>query len=477
MADDSFAGPVASSPTHRMSRGAVLDGVFFVFAGFAAVWLAVLSFQETFDAGWWGVLLFVVFWGLLAYLVLPRLHRILTSVYVPDYFIGRTRTSDGLLGDPVNLALMGSGEEITAAMEAAGWTRADPVTAASSWRIVSSTLRQQSYAEAPVSTLFLFGKQQAFAYQQEVDGNPKQRHHIRFWECPEAWFLPGGRQVDWLAAGTFDTAVGLSFFTLQVTHRIDANTDVERDYVIRTVLDHVSPASLEVIENFSTGYHARNGGGDSIRTDGALPILDLRSHPELAVPQSASTAHRPADTAAKPEKRRAFEGMSTRLQAPDYDPWMPRPTTIVVGAALVLLRALSGALILAGLLNGWDGLTAAVDSAIELLAGTLAETGPIRAVTLVFGVLVLVFQAVLAVLIFVGRDWARVLIMVFALIDITTTFIAWATLQQEITIAGSIFSLALDILILLALSSRNAAAYARGRRAAPPAALSPGFTA
>ena len=48
---------------------------------------------------WWGILLLVFFWGLLAYLVLPRLHRILTSIYVPDYFIGRTRTSDGLLGD------------------------------------------------------------------------------------------------------------------------------------------------------------------------------------------------------------------------------------------------------------------------------------------------------------------------------------------------------------------------------------------
>lgn len=44
---------------------------------------------------------------ILAYPALPRLHRILTRIYVPDYFIGRTRTSDGLLGDPVNLALLG----------------------------------------------------------------------------------------------------------------------------------------------------------------------------------------------------------------------------------------------------------------------------------------------------------------------------------------------------------------------------------
>ena len=43
---------------------------------------------------------FLIGWAaLLAYLLLPRIHQILTALYVPDYFIGRTRTSDGLLGD------------------------------------------------------------------------------------------------------------------------------------------------------------------------------------------------------------------------------------------------------------------------------------------------------------------------------------------------------------------------------------------
>ncbi|WP_299089926.1 hypothetical protein [uncultured Microbacterium sp.] len=40
----------------RYSRGAVLDWFFFVFAGLAALWLAVLSFTETFVVGWWGAL-------------------------------------------------------------------------------------------------------------------------------------------------------------------------------------------------------------------------------------------------------------------------------------------------------------------------------------------------------------------------------------------------------------------------------------
>ncbi len=263
--------------SRRYSRGIVLDYFFFVFAGLAALWLAVLTLSDVFIAGRWMVPTFIAFWALLAYLVLPRLHRILTAVYVPNYFIGRTRTSDGLLGDPVNLAFMGTRKQIEVIMGTAGWTKADPVTAQSSWRIITSTLRRKSYPEAPVSPLFLFGRQQELAYQQEVDGNPKQRHHIRFWPCPEGWLLPGGRKVEWLAAATYDTAVGLSFFTLQVTHRIDANIDIERDHVIATLRDANPSIAVDVLENFSSGYHSRNGGGDSIHTDGDMPVVELRT--------------------------------------------------------------------------------------------------------------------------------------------------------------------------------------------------------
>lgn len=261
----------------RYSVESALDWFFFVFAGVSAVWFAGLGLSATLTLGWWSGVAAVVFWAMLAYLVLPRLHRILTAIYVPAYFIGRARTSDGLLGDPVNLAFRGAGEQIEATLRTAGWTRADPVDVASSWRIVTATLTRRSYDEAPVSPLFLFGRQQDFAYQQEVDGSPGQRHHVRFWRCPDGWFLPGGLSVDWLAAATFDKRVGLSLFTLQVTHKIDADIDVERDHVVTTVTSAVPAVKVDAIEHFSTGYHARNGGGDSIRTDGTLPILDVRT--------------------------------------------------------------------------------------------------------------------------------------------------------------------------------------------------------
>ncbi len=273
----------------RWSIGRALDGFFFVFAGLAAIWLAYLSFTASFSLGWAGIAMVIAFWVLLAYLVLPRLHRILTAIYVPDYFMGRTRTSDGLLGDPVNLAFQGEREAIEAVMAAAGWIAADPVSLRSSWRIITSTLRRRSYPRAPVSPLFLFGRMQDLAYQQEVAGSPAQRHHVRLWKCPDGWLLPGGRRVDWLAAGTFDRAVGLSLFTLQVTHRIDADTDIERDHIVGSVRA-VPGVTVDVIRDFSTGYHSRNGGGDSITTDGDLPIVDVSAVGVSAVDVAAAEA-------------------------------------------------------------------------------------------------------------------------------------------------------------------------------------------
>ena len=83
-----------SDVERRASRADVVDGVFFTFSAVAAIWFAFLLLGESVRFGW-ELLLLVVFWGFVAYLLLPRLHRILTRLYVPGYFIGRTRTADG----------------------------------------------------------------------------------------------------------------------------------------------------------------------------------------------------------------------------------------------------------------------------------------------------------------------------------------------------------------------------------------------
>ncbi len=220
----------------------------------------------------WG---FLVIWVLCAYVLLPQLNRALAGIYVPDYFIGRARTADGLLGDPVNLAVLGTPDQLTTAMRASGWTAADPLTLSTGWRITRASVLRRSYPAAPVSPLFVFGRRQDLVFEREVAGSPAQRHHVRFWSCPSGWKLPGGFDADLVGAATFDRRVGLSLFTLQITHKVAERTDEERDLVVAALRS--AGATVHLVRHFTTGYHTRNGGGDAIETDGDLPIIDLRT--------------------------------------------------------------------------------------------------------------------------------------------------------------------------------------------------------
>lgn len=422
--------PAVRVPVTGVAREAldtVWDRIFFLIGGVAAAWLTYLLLELSFQWGWGQLWFTFVFWAMLAYLVLPRLHSILTRVYVPDYFIGRARTSDGLLGDPVNVALLGSEAQLHQVMRRAGWTIADDVTLASSWRIITSTVLRRSYLEAPVSPLFLFGRQQDFAYQQEVDGNPGKRHHVRFWRCPPGWLLPGGVSADWLAAGTYDRSVGFSLFTLQVTHKIDEHTDDERDHIVRSMSDAEPSAAVRVIRDFSAGYHTRNGGGDEIATDGDLPIVDLRATPVSGV----AVARLPSDSRNR------------------------RPAPTIIGAALVAGRAVAAAALAVSIVLFPAEHLSAGQSQLVLYLGL--------AVVVLFALA----ELLLAWFVFLGRNWARTLTMAVSAAAIGLQVIDVVNGGPGITLQTNLPGLTLDILLILALSSERSRVYARRDRKEP----------
>lgn len=299
----------------RIELHSLLDTLFIIAGLVFSFWLAILYLVEGFSLTPVRLLYLVGFWILLTYIALPRLHQVLTRIYLPDYFFGRTQNAEGVLSDPINLALDGSEEDLHVAMRRAGWVLAEERTVGSALDMVRSTLLRRSYPEAPVSDLYLMGRRHDFCYQQEVGGTTDKRHHVRFWRMPADFVLPGGYRADWLAAGTYDRAVGFSFFTLQVTHRIDENTDVERDYIIDT-LRHADPAvEVEVIREFSTAYRSRNGQGDRFSTDGDLPVIDLDG---AASRSDGATAvmlprHRPTGTSVM--TARAHEATQSALTA------------------------------------------------------------------------------------------------------------------------------------------------------------------
>lgn len=438
-----------SRATRRWSVNVLVDNFFVLFSGAASMWLAWLVLSES--LGTWNRLWYLLpFWLILAYVTLPRLHKIFSSIYVPDYFIGRSRTTDGLLGDPINVAVRGSQEQLESAMVAAGWTKADEIGLRSSWRIVLSTLTGRSYHEAPVSTLTLFGRQQDFAYQQEVANSPAKRHHVRFWRCPEGWLLPGGHQVDWLAAGTFDRSVGLSLFTFQITHKIDENIDIERDYIVRTLTEADSDIRVRVIEDFSTGYHSRNGGGDAIITDGDLPIIDV----------SQVRVTRPVPTPREPD-RAVVPGTDVEVPA------LERPLPTIFGAVFALFTAVTG------VISSVIYLTS--DQIVEELNFTDIPTDAVQLRQEAFVVFIVIIgllallRLILAYFVWVGSNWARITLTATTSLSIVLTFLGVIQGVQRLNLDidvlnTNLLTVSLEILLVLALSSDKARAFARHRR-------------
>ncbi len=453
-------GKVRDDDVRPALPGQVVDTVFFILATLAAGWLGWRLLDDVWGHNRWHLFLLVPFWALVAYLVLPRLQTLITTIYVPGYFIARTRTSDGLLGDPVNLAVDGTARQIHEALTGCGWVLADDITLRSSWGIVLSSVLRRSYPAAPVSPLRLFGRQQCLAYQQEVEGNAAQRHHVRFWRCPDGWLLPGGHRVQWLGAGTYDRAVGLSLFTLQVTHKIDADIDVERDYIVDSVRFHIPEVNVRVLENFSTGYHSRNGGGDAIRTDGDLPVLDLRAVP---VPEARSdalpagvlrAAHGFDDPQTEGGVASGDADRPADAAAPDPG-HLPRPAALTAGCALVAGTVLVlFATAVRDILSG---------SGMEEFAGLdESEVVPVVVALAAFLGTTYGMMAVLALLTFRGYARPRVWLLALTVVSMVSTESGRVTTDAGLgTVLGGYLVLAVNVLILLLLTSQAARTWSR----------------
>jgi len=186
-----------------------------------------------------------------------------------------TTTAQGRPGDPVNVALVGSDEDLHRALAAAGWYAADPITLETSVRIAADVVLAKPYPHAPVSDLYLFGRKQDAAFEQPVGNSPKQRHHVRFWRTRA---VDGTGAPLWLGAATFDERVEISRTTGGVTHRIGADVDRERNKIL---LDAHHGGAVDIfywMDRFHDRREGRNGGGDPYHTDGrlAVGILDAR---------------------------------------------------------------------------------------------------------------------------------------------------------------------------------------------------------
>lgn len=221
---------------------------------------------------WKRVLLFagaaLLAWAVVAYLIMPALweryaHRHPAFEDMPAV----TYAGDGIPADPINVAFVGTKTELVKIMLAAHWFPADPLTLRSSLKIAAASILKREYEDAPVSSEFLFGRQQDLAFEQAVGDNPRHRHHVRLWESARRY--SDGRPI-WVGAAIFDKRVGLSRTTGQITHETAPDVDAERDKLFADIKQTGDLSSFEIITGFHKVLEGRNGEGNRWYTDGDL---------------------------------------------------------------------------------------------------------------------------------------------------------------------------------------------------------------
>jgi hypothetical protein len=258
--------------------------------GIFCVWLIVFVVFETADRRLPWILAVGVTYGIAAYIVLPRVIRmglkILQSKRVPSYTI----TGDGLPGDPVNVVLVGTLQQLRGAFAALGWSEADRLSLASSWGMVRAFVLKTPYPTAPFSTLYLFGRGQDIGFQKAIDNSPRKRHHIRFWALSQAraratwgtadFWLSTERPLDnesvlWIGAGTRDTGLSLTRLSFQITHATDSDTNAERDYIVGELRKN---RYIEAVKVYEAGENLLIERVNHYITDGEITLAILAAN-------------------------------------------------------------------------------------------------------------------------------------------------------------------------------------------------------
>ncbi|MCI0333601.1 MAG: LssY C-terminal domain-containing protein [Planctomycetes bacterium] len=178
-----------------------------------------------------------------------------------------TQTKDGHPGDPLNVSLIGTEEQIDTIMQAAKWYPAAALGLRSDLKIAADTVLKRPDDKAPVSKLYLFGRKEDLAFEQPVGNNPRQRHHVRFWKTADK--NDDGRPI-WMGSASYDERVGFSHTTGQITHHIAPDVDAERDHLFDDLKKTGDLAEDYAVDGFHKQVEGRNGGGDRWYTDGRL---------------------------------------------------------------------------------------------------------------------------------------------------------------------------------------------------------------
>lgn len=184
------------------------------------------------------------------------------------------RISDpaGNPGDMVNFLIIGSQSAMEKVFNAAGWVHVDTDVKETILRGLLESISKESYLTMPMSPLYLFGRRQDYGWAHaEPISVVASRNHLRIWKAP---FQINGQTL-WVGAATHDVGFERDQRNNGITHKIDPNVDLERDYVEKTLASTGLVAEVAHYLPKNPLQDARTATGGSFHSDGQVLVLKL----------------------------------------------------------------------------------------------------------------------------------------------------------------------------------------------------------
>src|SRR5712692_2444765 len=179
---------------------------------------------------------------------------------------------EGHPGDMVNFLIIGSESAMQKTFTNAGWVQVDADVAGTVLHGILESISKESYLTMPMSLLYLFGRPQDYGWARaEPIKVVASRNHLRIWKAP---FDVQGQTL-WIGAATHDVGFERDNRNDGVTHKIDPDIDLERDYVEKTLVSTGLISEVAHVLPSGALKEAKTATGGSFHSDGRVLVLKL----------------------------------------------------------------------------------------------------------------------------------------------------------------------------------------------------------
>lgn len=199
----------------------------------------------------------------------------------------RVGDKEGNPGDMVNFLILGDEDQMKKVFTTAGWVHVDADVKAAILAGALASLQKESYLTMPMSQLYLFDRPQDYGWAHaEPIKVVASRNHLRVWKAP---FTVNG-QMAWVGAATHDIGFERDQRNNSVTHKIDPDIDLERDFVEKTLASTGLVFEYTYFLPKNPMQQAKTATGGSFHSNGQVLVLQLAT--EAKATSTASTLNK-----------------------------------------------------------------------------------------------------------------------------------------------------------------------------------------